>query len=111
MRALVDHIVAVRDDGGRDRYFTDDRHRWVIHRLWIAVGNEAVTYTASIGGDTHRAEPWNTLRRLRNDLAHRRLPDIDEGFVWRTSQMRADTLRTQLDELIGRDIPTADGPD
>lgn len=83
MRALVDRVVEVRDDGGRERYFADDEHRWVLHRLWIAVGNEAVAYAAAVGVDPHREEPWNTLRRLRNHLAHRRLPDIDEDFMWR----------------------------
>lgn len=48
----------------------------MIHRLWIAVGNEADAY-ATLIGDRH-AEPWRTLYSLRNKLAHVRLPDVDE---------------------------------
>lgn len=44
MRALVERIIQLRDAGGRQRYFADDDHRWLIHRLWIGVGNEAVAY-------------------------------------------------------------------
>lgn len=101
MRGLLGRIVDVRDDGSRDHYFADDRHRWVLHRLWIAVGNEAVAYAEAVDGDPHRDEPWNTLRRLRNHLAHRRLPDIDDDFVWRTSQLRPEPLIAQLEELLG----------
>ncbi|MFC5999795.1 hypothetical protein ACFP6A_13830 [Quadrisphaera sp. GCM10027208] len=105
MRELLGSIIDVRDDGGRDRYFADDRHRWVLHRLWIAVGNEAVAYSAAVDVERHRDEPWNTLRRLRNHLAHRRLPDIDEDFVWRTSQLRPESLIAQVEELLGAREP------
>lgn len=102
MRALLDRIVAVSDDGGRDRYVVDERHRWVLHRLWIAVGNEAVAYAAATDADPYRDEPWNTLRRLRNHLAHRRLPDIDDDFVWGTTQLRPEPLARQLEALLRR---------
>jgi len=36
-------------------------------------------------GDT---SPWRALRLLRNDLAHVRLPDIDEDAVWRMTNIR-----------------------
>lgn len=101
MGVLLERIVEVRDDGGRDRYFADARHRWVVHRLWIAVGNEVVAYCAAVDANPHRDEPWNTLRRLRNHLAHRRLPDIDDDFVWRTTQLRPEPLSRQLDDLPG----------
>ena len=102
MRALLGRIVAIRDDGGRDGYFADDQRRWVIHRLWIAVGNEAAAYAVAVGADVGRDEPWDTLRRLRNQLAHRRLPAIDEDFVWRTTQLRPEPLLELLDELLGQ---------
>jgi hypothetical protein len=55
MRALLHRIIDVRDDGGRERYFSDDRHRWVVHRLWIAVGNDAVAYAQAVGAAGRRA--------------------------------------------------------
>lgn len=97
---LLGRVLEVRDDGGRQRYFGDDRHRWILHRLWIAIGNEAVAYAAAVDADPYRDEPWNTLRRQRNHLAHRRLPDIDDEFVWRTTQLRPEPLISHLNALL-----------
>lgn len=105
MRALLEQIVERREDGGRERYDTDADRRWTIHRLWIAVGNEAVAYAAAVDLDAHRDEPWNRLRRLRNDIAHRRLSDLDENQVWRTTQLRPEPLIDRLNGLIRRDLP------
>ena len=36
----------LRDEGDAARFDREARYRWVLHRLWIAVGNEALAYTA-----------------------------------------------------------------
>jgi uncharacterized protein with HEPN domain len=107
MRALLVQIIDLRDDGGRERYFSDDRHRWVVHRLWIAVGNEAVAYAHAVGADLNTAEPWNRLRQLRNHIAHQRLADINDEQIWRMTTLRPAELLERVDALIRRDVPTA----
>ncbi len=47
--ALLHQIGALRDEGDADRFGKDSRYRWVLHRLWIAAGNEALAYTAATG--------------------------------------------------------------
>jgi len=37
----------VRNEGDAARFDGESRYRWVLHRLWIAVGNEALAYTAA----------------------------------------------------------------
>lgn len=41
----------------------------------------------------------------RNDIAHKRLADLDDEGVWRTTQVRPEPLLTRLAELIQRDLP------
>jgi uncharacterized protein with HEPN domain len=106
MRALLGQIIDVREDGSRERYFSDDRHRWVLHRLWIAVGNEAVAYTHAVGADQYIAEPWNRLRQLRNHIAHERLADIDDERIWRMTSLRPPELLERVDALLQRDAPS-----
>ena len=89
----MEQIARRRDEGNRTRYDVDDDYRWVLHRLWIAVGNEAHAYTEAAGLHPLRAQPWATLYRLRNVIAHTRLPDIDEDQVWRMTIIRTDSLR------------------
>lgn len=91
--ALLEQIAQRRDSGDRDRYDSDDDYRWVLHRLWIAVGNEALAYAQASRLHPLRSQPWGTLYRLRNIIAHVRLPEIDEDHVWRTTVMRVDSLR------------------
>jgi len=50
----------------------------------------------ALPGDT---SPWRALRLLRNDLAHVRLPDIDEDAVWRMTNIRTASLRILLDAI------------
>ena len=38
--ALLAKLEQLAAEGNRGHYDTDERYRWVIHRLWIAVGNE-----------------------------------------------------------------------
>ena len=107
MRVLLVRIIDVREDGGRERYFSDDRHRWVVHRLWIAVGNEAVAYAQAVGVDQYTVEPWNRLRQLRNHIAHQRLADIDDEQIWRMTNLRPAELLERVDALVERDLPTS----
>jgi len=47
----------------------------VLHRLWIAAGNQALAYTAAAGQAVRADRTWANLYDLRNHLAHSRLPD------------------------------------
>ncbi|HYZ53602.1 MAG TPA: hypothetical protein VE733_08900 [Streptosporangiaceae bacterium] len=98
--ALLAQIEALLAEGGRERFDADDRYRWVLHRLWIAVGNEALAYARLTGRTLQAEQPWGRLYRLRNMLAHDRLPDIDEDEVWRMTVMRTASLRKQIRDLL-----------
>ncbi len=98
--ALLARIEALAAGADRDQFETDDYLRWVIHRLWIAVGNEALAYARLTGADPQGDQPWARLYQLRNKLAHRRLPDIDEDEVWRMTALRPASLRSQVRELL-----------
>ena len=93
--ALLAKIEQLASEGDRPHCGTNERYRWLIHRLWIAAGNEAAQLETLPGGP----EPWAGLRVLRNDLAHVRLPDIDEDKVWRMTTLRPAPLRARLREL------------
>jgi hypothetical protein len=47
--ALFAQLAILRSEGDATRFATDDRYRWLLHRLWIAAGNEALTYTQATG--------------------------------------------------------------
>lgn len=88
LESLLARIEALAADGDRQRFDPDDRLRWVLHRLWIAVGNEALAYARLAGIDPQVDQPWARLYQLRNKLAHRRLPDIAEDEMWRMTALR-----------------------
>ena len=90
--ALLQKLEQLASEGSRKRYDSDERYRWVAHRLWIAVGNEVAYLQPSFA----QSQPWDGLRKLRNELAHVRLPDIDEDRVWRMTALRPAHLRQQL---------------
>lgn len=94
--ALLATLADLAVEGDRHRYDTDDPYRWVIQRLWIAVGNEA----GEVQRQTGQLEPWRGLQLLRNALAHRRLPDIDEDWVWRTTVLRLESLRRAVSDAF-----------
>ncbi len=98
--AVLARIEALAADGDRKKFENDDHLRWVLHRLWIAVGNEALAYARLAGLDPYVDQPWARLYQLRNKLAHRRLPDIDEDEVWRMTALRPVSLRSQVRELL-----------
>jgi len=98
--ALLSEIIAVRDEGDGERFDRDRRHRRLLHRLWIAICNEALAYTAAIGRPVRGAQPWANLYELRNHLAHHRLPDVDDGRVRRITWLSTDQLRTQVQHLL-----------
>ncbi len=93
--ALLQKLEQLAAEGSRERYGSDERYRWVIHRLWIAVGNEVTHLDPAVA----QSQPWDGLRKLRNELAHVRLPDIDEDRVWRMTALRPAQLRQQLHGL------------
>ncbi|MGH3097522.1 MAG: hypothetical protein ACRDMV_16185 [Streptosporangiales bacterium] len=94
--AVLAQVNALRDEGDQDRFESDNRYRWLLHRLWIAAGNEAYAYTTTIGRPVHFASPWADLYDLRNHLAHHRLPDIDEALVQRVTWLRLEGTREQV---------------
>jgi uncharacterized protein with HEPN domain len=93
LRYLLGKVQSLVDSGSRARYDSDEEYRWVIHRLWIAIGNEAEVLEHRVAGDP---SVWRQLHLLRNAIAHRRLPDIDENLVWRTTILRPATLLERL---------------
>lgn len=103
LEALLGQIAALREEGDPARFDRDSRYRWVLHRLWIAVGNEALAYTAAAGQPVRADRTWSNLYDLRNHLAHSRLPDIDEGLVRRFTWSRLDSLQ----ETIGHHLLAA----
>jgi uncharacterized protein with HEPN domain len=92
--ALLTELQVLTAEGDDSRFASDDRYRWVIERLWIAIGNEALAYLSHVGDLRH--QPWRALVELRNELAHNRLPDIDRDKVWRATVMRPALLREQV---------------
>lgn len=98
--ALLAKIAELRDSGDERRFGTDMWYRWLLHRLWIAIGNEALAYTNATGLAVQAERPWADLYDLRNHLAHQRLPDIDEALVRRTTWLRLDPLRDQVRTLL-----------
>ena len=70
LQALLDQVAILRSEGDADRFTTDDRYRWVLHRLWIAAGNEALAYTQAIDQPVRADRTWANLYDLRNHLAH-----------------------------------------
>jgi hypothetical protein len=75
----------------------------LLHRLWIAAGNEALTYTQATGKLVRAERIWANLYDLRNHLAHSRLPDIDEALVQRFTWARLDPLQRVVGQhLRGR---------
>ena len=62
LKALLTQIAALRGEGDADRFTADDRYRWVLHRLWIAAGNEALAYTQATGQRPRRPDLGQPLR-------------------------------------------------
>jgi uncharacterized protein with HEPN domain len=93
LQALLTQIADLRSEGDAARFSADARYRWILHRLWIAAGNEALAYTHTTRQPVRADRTWANLYDLRNHLAHSRLPDIDEGLVRRFTWARLDSLR------------------
>jgi hypothetical protein len=91
--ALLEEIASLRSEGDATRFASDSRYRWVLHRLWIAAGNEALAHSTAIGHPVRADRTWANVYDLRNHLAHSRLPDIDEGLVRRFTWSRLGRLR------------------
>ena len=93
LQGLLAQIGALRSEGNADRFTTDARYRWILHRLRFAAGNEALAYTQATGQAVRADRTWANLYDLRNHLAHSRLPDIDESLVRRFTWSRLDSLQ------------------
>jgi hypothetical protein len=93
LQGLLGQLAMLRREGDAARFATDPRYRWLLHRLWIAAGNEALAYTQATGQSVRTDRTWANLYDLRNHLAHSRLPDIDEGLVQRFTWARLDSLQ------------------
>lgn len=98
--ALLTQIALLRSEGNADRFAADDRYRWLLHRLWIAAGNEALAYTWATGQLVRADRTWANLYDLRNHLAHSRLPDIDEALVQRFTWARLDSLHATAEQHL-----------
>ena len=57
--ALLSEVAMLRDEGDAARFDREARYRWVLHRLWIAVGNEALAYTAATGQPVRADRTWS----------------------------------------------------
>jgi hypothetical protein len=98
--ALLTQIAILRGEGDAARFAADDRYRWLLHRLWIAAGNEALAYTQATGQLVRADRTWANLYDLRNHLAHSRLPDIDEALVQRFTWARLDSLQATTEQHL-----------
>lgn len=96
--ALLDNIQRLVADGDHERFTSDDHYRWIIERLWIALGNEAEAYLRL--ANPPQQDPWRFLPRLRNELAHVRLADIDQERVWRVTVLRPPALVERARQLL-----------
>jgi uncharacterized protein with HEPN domain len=94
--ALLERVEQLAAAEDRVRYDGDDVYRWALHRLWIAIGNEAYAYCRLAGLDVSRDRPWARLYQLRCWLAHDRLPDVDEDLVWRMSKFGVVSIRARV---------------
>lgn len=101
MDGLLNLVEFARDGGDRERFDSDDTYRWAVHRLWIAVGNEAAAYADARGIHVRRTEPWARMYLLRNRLAHLRLGDIDDDEVWRITAIQTGEYRSAIRRLLG----------
>ncbi len=59
--ALLARIEVLAADSDRQGFEAVDNLRWVVHRRWIAVGNEALAYVRLTGFDPHVDQPWARL--------------------------------------------------
>jgi uncharacterized protein with HEPN domain len=100
LQGLLTEIAALRGDGSSDRFAADARYRWVLHRLRIAAGNEALAYTQATGQPGRADRTWANLYDLRNHLAHSHLPDIDESLVRRFTWARLDSLQPTTEHYL-----------
>ena len=100
LQGLLTEVAALRSEGDANRFAAEARYRWVLHRLWIAAGNEALAYTQATGEPIRADRTWANLYDLRNHLAHSRLPDIDESLVRRFTWARLDSLQATTEHFL-----------
>jgi hypothetical protein len=100
LQALLAQIAILRSEGDAARFAADDRYRWLLHRLWIAAGNEALAYTQATGQLVRADRTWANLYDLRNHLAHSRLHDIDEALVQRFTWARLSSLQAITEQHL-----------
>ena len=67
LAALLDEVIRLRDSGDRARFDSDHEYRWLLHRIWIAIGNEAFAYAALTGRSRDRDSPWSASTSCATD--------------------------------------------
>jgi hypothetical protein len=65
LQGLLTEIAALHSEGDADRFAAEARYRWVLQRLWIAAGNEALAYTQATGEPIPADRTWANLHDLR----------------------------------------------
>jgi hypothetical protein len=61
LRPLPGAFAAPRETGDAARFDQDFRYRQVLHRLWIAIGNEALACPAATGQPVRADRTWSNL--------------------------------------------------
>jgi len=60
LQALLGQLAMLRREGDAARFAAEPRYRWLLHRLWIAAGNEALAYTRPRASPCAPTEPGPT---------------------------------------------------
>jgi len=106
--ALLSEIAMLRDEGDAARFEREARYRWVLHRLRIAVGNEALAYTAATGQPVRADRTWSNLYDLRvtisptpgSPTSTRDSSGGSPGPAWTRCKNRSGTSCARLDSTV-----------
>ena len=104
LEALLGAIEALGDEGDAARFDRESRYRWVLHRLWIAVGNEALAYTAATGQPVRADRTWSNLMTCAtisptpgSRTSTRDSSGGSPGPAWTRCEKRSGTIFARLD--------------
>jgi uncharacterized protein with HEPN domain len=105
---MVNAILAVSGfvrDIDMDAFLTDDVRTSAVKWQFIVIG-EAANRLSTLFKETHSHIPWDSIRGLRNHLAHE-YDRTDHASMWQTIQKDLPLLLDQLIVLVP-DPPTSD---